>query len=167
MVFFEGRHIITIRVFFNHPNLIWGSMTFRRHCKTFDSVWSRMKNLKIAIANNSIGATAMSKTHNNLTLFLVNLHFVREWIDFLMAKCENLEFFRGARVLKYPTPCQMSFEHIVGRFWVGPAHLWNKCRLWESPAHPSTLEKARAGPHNSFSLHSKARQFILLHSWVV
>ena len=85
-----------------------------------------------------------------------------------MAKCENLEFFRGARVLKYPTPCQMSFEHIVGRFWVGPAHLWDKCRLWEGRVpHPSTLEKARAGPRDSFSLHSKARQFTLLHSWVV
>ena len=85
-----------------------------------------------------------------------------------MAKCENLEFFRGTLVLRYPTPCQMSFEHIVGRFWVGPAHLWDKCRLWESRVpHPSTLEKARAGPHSSFSLHSKARQFILLHSWVV
>ena len=85
-----------------------------------------------------------------------------------MAKCENLEFFRGTRVLKYPLPCRMSFEHIVGRFWVGPAHLWDKCRLWEGRVpHLSTLEKATAGPHDSFSLHSKARQFTLLHSWVV
>ena len=104
-------------------------MNFWRPCKTFDSVRSCMKNLKIAIANNSVRAMAMSKTHNKLTLFVVNLHFVRERIDFFMAKCENLEFFRGTRVLRYPTPCQMSFEHIVGRFWVGPAHLWDKCRL--------------------------------------
>ena len=62
----------------------------------------------------------------------------------MMAKCENLEFFRGTHVLKYPTPCQMSFEHIVGRFWVGTAHLWDKCRLWEGRVpHPSTLERAR------------------------
>ena len=138
--------------------------------RTFDSVRSCMKNLKIAIANNSVRATAMSKTFSKSTLFVVNLHFVREWIDFLMAKCENLECFRGTRVLKYPIPCRMSFEHIVGRFWVGPAHLWDKCRLWEGRVpHPSTLEKARAGPRDSFPLHShsKARQFTLLHSWVV
>ena len=143
-------------------------MTFWRPCKTFDSVRSCMNVLKTTIANKSVRAMAMSKTHNNPKLFVANLHLVRERIDFFMAKCENLEFFRATRVLKYPTPCQMSFEHIVGRFWVGPAHLWDKCRLWESRVpHPSTLEKARAGPHNSFSLHSKARQFILLHSWVV
>ena len=35
-----------------------------------------------------------------------------------MAKRENLKFFRGTGVLRYSTPCQMSFEHIVGRFWV-------------------------------------------------
>ena len=58
----------------------------------------------------------------------------------------------------------MSFEHIVGRFWVGPAHLWDKCRLWEGRVpHPSTLERARAGPHYSLSIHSEARRFIEAH----
>ena len=133
-------------------------MTFRRHCKTFDSVRSCMNNLEIAIANNSVRATAMSKTHNKLTLFVVNLHFVREWIDFLMAKCENLEFFSRDTCSKVPNPLPDEFRaycgSVLGRYSASLGQVSTLGRPGPSPFNPGEGQgwihfPFIARPHNS------------------